>query len=439
VTRRAAGDTDSRLGYTDRRIVALAVPAFGALAAEPLYRLVDTAIVGRLGKEELGGVAIAVTVLSLVIAGSNFLAYGTTQRVANRLGSSDRSGASDVGVQAFWLAVIIGTVTAPLLALFADSLVSLLGASDDVVGFAVTYLRISAIGVPFVVAGLAAQGVQRGAQDFRTALVVLVAANLVNAVVEMVLVFGYDLGVAGAAWSTVVSQVGAGIALCWRSRRFLVDATERRPRWAQMQPLVAAGRHLMLRVMSMLAVFTGSTSIAARIDDATLAAHSIAITVFLFLALALDALAVPAQTLVADELGRGGPGALVVARRTIRLSIRFGVVLAVVLGLSAPLVARVFSAESDVISRATVALILLALVVVPGAIAFATDGALIGAGDYRFLGRAAFAYLMAVAPIAAVVLVVDGLGVTGIWIGLLVWMTLRAGVNLWRVRRLLDV
>jgi putative MATE family efflux protein len=335
--------------------------------------------------------------------------------------------------------VIIGIVAAPLLAFFADAFVSLLGASDDVVDFAVSYLRISAIGVPFVVAGLAAQGVQRGAQDFRTALVVLVAANLVNAVVEMVLVFGYDLGVAGAAWSTAVSQVGAGIALCWRSRRFLVDATERRPRWAQMQPLVAAGRHLMLRVMSMLAVFTGSTSIAARIDDATLAAHSIAITVFLFLALALDALAVPAQTLVADELGRGGPGALVVARRTIRLSIRFGVVLAVVLGLSAPLVARVFSSESDVISRATVALVLLALLVVPGSIAFATDGALIGAGDYRFLGRAAFAYLLAVAPIAAVVLAVDDLGVIGIWVGLLVWMILRAAVNLWRVLQLLDV
>jgi putative MATE family efflux protein len=438
VTRRAAGDTDSRLGDTDRRIVALAVPAFGALAAEPLYRLVDTAIVGRLGKEQLGGVAIAVSLLSLVIAGSNFLAYGTTQRVANRLGSQDRAGASDAGVQALWLALVIGVAAAPLLAFAAEPLAALLGASDDVIGFAVSYLRISSIGVPFVVVGLAAQGLQRGASDYRSALVVLVAANVVNAVVEVVLVFGFDLGVAGAAWSTVVSQLGAGVALCWRARPLLVDATELRPRWSGMRPLVAAGRHLMLRVVSMLAVFTGSTSIAARVDDATLAAHSIAVTVFFFLALALDALAVPAQTLVAEEVGRGGDEAGMVARRTLRLSVRTGVVIAGMLALSAPLVVRLFTAEDDVISRATVAVILLAVIVVPGSIAFATDGALIGAGDYRFLGRAAFGYLVAIAPIAVVVVVVDSLGIAGIWLGLLVWMILRAVVNLWRVHRLLD-
>ena len=120
------------LTATDRRILRLAAPAFGALAAEPLYRLVDTAIVGRLGKEQLGGVAIAISILSIVIAGSNFLAYGTTQRVANRLGADDPTGAANVGVQAFWLALFIGVTAAPLLAFFAEPLVSTLGASDEV-------------------------------------------------------------------------------------------------------------------------------------------------------------------------------------------------------------------------------------------------------------------------------------------------------------------
>ena len=233
----------------------------------------DTAIVGRIGTEELGGVAIAVSILSLVIAGSNFLAYGTTQRVANRLGSSDAAGAADVGVQATWLAAFIGLAAAPLLAVFAERLSSLLGASDDVLPFATTYLRISSIGVPFVLVGLAAQGTQRGASDYRSPLVVLVTANVVNAVVEVVLVFGFDLGVAGAAWSTVVAQVLAGVALFVLARPHLRSASAIRPTWSEMGPLLSAGRHLLLRVGAMLAVFTGATSLAARVDDATLAAH----------------------------------------------------------------------------------------------------------------------------------------------------------------------
>ena len=402
-----------------------------------MYRLVDTAIVARLGKEQLGGVAIAVSILSIVIAGSNFLAYGTTQRVANRLGAVDTAGASDVGVQAFWVAAFIGVTAAPLLAAFAEPLVSLLGASDEVVVFATDYLRISAVGVPFVLIGLAAQGTQRGASDYRSPLVVLVASNVINVVVEVVLVFGFDLGVAGAAWSTVVAQVIAGIALWMLTRPYLAEATSRRPRWREMAPLLSAGRHLLLRVGSMLAVFTGATSIAARVDDATLAAHSITVTMFLFLALTLDALAIPAQTLVAEELGRGGSGAAEVSERALRLSLRIGIGLAVLVAVSAPLVARAFTDESDVVDRATAGLWLLAAVLVPGSLAFATDGSLIGARDYRFLGRAALGYLVVVIPIAALVLAVPSLGIVGIWAGLLVWMTLRAAVNLRRVHRIL--
>lgn len=421
----------------DRRILRLAVPAFGALAAEPLYRLVDTAIVGRIGTEELGGVAIAVSILSLVIGGSNFLAYGTTQRVANRLGAADRAGAANVGVQAIWLAAMIGLAAAPLLAVVADPLARLLGASDDVLPFAVTYLRISSIGVPFVLVGLAAQGTQRGASDYRSPLLVLVASNVVNAIVEIVLVFGFDLGVAGAAWSTVVAQVLAGVALHVLSRSHLRSATSLRPVWSEMGPLLSAGRHLLLRVGAMLVVFTGATSLAARIDAPTLAAHSIAITMFLFLALTLDALAVPAQTLVAEELGRGGHGAAEVNRRAVRLSLIIGVSLAVALAATAPLIARIFTDDGDVISRATVGLWFLAAVLIPGSLAFATDGSLIGAGDYAFLGRAALGYLVAVIPIAIVVMLVPGLGIAGIWSGLLLWMTLRAVVNFRRSRRVL--
>ncbi len=369
------------------------------------------------------------SILSIVIAGSNFLAYGTTQRVANRLGAAEPSAAADVGVQALWLAVIIGVTVAPLLAVFAGPLADGLGASDAVLPFARTYLRISAIGVPFVLVVLAAEGTQRGASDYRSPLIVLVATNLLNVVLEVVLVFGFDLGVAGAAWSTVIAQAIAATTLWRLTRPYIAGATTRRPRWAEMAPLVSAGRYLLLRVGSMLIVFTGATSVAARVDDETLAAHSITYTMFIFLALTLDALAIPAQTLVAEELGKGGSGAAEVAHRSMRLSLVIGVVLALGVALSAPLVARAFTGDADVIARATVAGWILAAVLIPGSLAFATDGSLIGAGDYRFLGRAALAYLVAVIPIAAAVMWFPSLGIVGIWCGLLVWMSMRAAVN----------
>src|SRR5207245_10481926 len=82
------------LGERDRRILALAFPALGTLAIEPLYVLVDTAIVGRLGTVPLGGLALASVVLTTLVLVCNFLAYGTTARVAFLVGSGDRRAAA---------------------------------------------------------------------------------------------------------------------------------------------------------------------------------------------------------------------------------------------------------------------------------------------------------------------------------------------------------
>ncbi|MDA3031222.1 MAG: MATE family efflux transporter, partial [Actinomycetota bacterium] len=350
--------------------------------------------------------------------------------------------AANVGVQALWLAGTVGVLAVPLLIGFAHPVTAALGADGEVAVFAVDYLRIAALSVPFVVVSLAVQGVQRGSSDYRTPLVILVGSNIVNVVVELVLVFGFDMGIAGAAWSTVVAQIGAGVVFLFVIRRRLVDATQWRPNWAEMMPLLTAGRHLLLRVASILGVFTGATAIAARIDAPTLAAHQIVVTMFIFLALVLDGLAVPAQTLIAEELGRdtsaaGTTVALNLARRVIRLSLFVAVGLTVLVAASAPLVARAFSNDDAVVSRATSGLFLLAALMLPAAVAFACDGILIGAGDYRFIGRAAFAFLLAVLPIAVLVLATRSLGIVGIWVGLFGWVCLRAGVNRQRVERIL--
>jgi putative MATE family efflux protein len=423
---------------TDRRIIALAIPALGSLAVEPLYVLVDTAIVGRLGTAQLGGLALAGTELGFVVAGCNFLTYGTTERVARRLGAGRAADAADVGVQATWLAVLVGVVVAPLVALSAPWIAAALGGSGEVHDHAVSYLRIAALGIPFVVFALAAQGVQRGAADYRTPLVILLLANAVNTVLEVVFVFGFDWGIPGSAWSTVIGQVAAGVAFAVVVRRHLHAARHRRPEPAAMAPLLSAGKHLLLRVGSMMVVITGATAVAARTDEPTLAAHQIGASLLTFLALALDALAIPAQTLVADELGRHSfAGAAQLSRRSAWLSVVTAAILAALLALLAPVIPQAFTADAAVIDRATSIVRWLAIMLVPAALAFAYDGVLIGAADYRFLGRAALAYLAAMVPVGAVVLAAQW-GIAGIWGGLTLWMMLRAAVNHARQQRVLS-
>ena len=426
---------------TDRRILALAVPALGSLAVEPLYVLVDTAIVGRLGTAQLGGLALAASVLALVVAGCNFLTYGATERVAHRLGAGRGEDAADVGVQTLWLSVLVGLVVAPLIGFGAPVLARVLGGRGDVLDHATTYLQISAVGLPFVLVTLGAQGVQRGASDYRRPLVILLIANLVNTVLEVLFVFGFDWGVRGSAWSTVIAQVGAAVAFGVMVRRHLVAARARRPSWRGMAPLMSAGKYLILRVASMLVVFTGATAVAARVDAPTLAAHQIVNSMFGFLALVLDSLAIPAQTIVAEELGRAGRDAAAdVAGRSARLSLLAGAALAVPLAAAAPLLPHAFTDDPAVIDRAGPALWFLAALLLPGAVAFAYDGSLIGAGDYRFLGRAAFAYLALAVPLGVIVLAVNNdpvLGIAGIWGALTAWMALRAIVNRRRATHIL--
>ena len=414
----------------DRRILKLAAPALGSLAVEPVYVITDTAIVGRLGTNQLAGLAIAASVLSIVFAGANFLTYGTTQRVAGHLGRGDRDAAANVGVQAMWLAVLFGLPAALVLGLGAAPITSAFGATGAVAVHAVEYLSISAIGVPFILITLAAQGVLRGASNYVTPMWILVAANLANLVLELLFVFVFDFGVKGSAWSTVICQIAASAAFAVMLRRQLAAAPVQRPSWTGMSPLVSAGRHLLLRVGSMLLVLSGSTAIAARIDPPTLAAHQIVLTMFSFLALVLDALAIPTQTIVAEELGAGSPTtAAHVARRSAVLSLGAGIVLAVLIAALAPVLPYVFTGDAAVIERSTSGLWWLAAILIPGGIAFAYDGVLIGAGDYRFLGRAAFFYSLVLAPVAAVILRFPLLGIGGIWAGILLWMCIRAQVN----------
>ncbi|HZQ28128.1 MAG TPA: MATE family efflux transporter [Acidimicrobiales bacterium] len=411
-----------RLDATDKRILALAIPALGSLAIEPVYVLADTAIVGRLGTAPLGGLAIASTVLNTLMWVSNVLSYGTTAQVAFLVGRGDRKGAEQVGAQGLWLCGLLGIPAAVLVALLARPLAELLGGRGDVLHAAVTYLRISAVGVPAVLVTLLGHGWFRGLSDTRTPLRIVLVANVLNIVLEVVFVYGFRWGVAGSAWGTVVAQF---VAAAW----FLVLGVGgfARPVAQQLRRLLVIGRHLFFRTLALVAVLVLATSVAARVSTPTLAGHQIALQLFTFLALLVDALAIAAQALVGTSLGAGqAAGARETGMRLVRLGLLVGAGIGVVVIATSPVVPRIFTADGEVVHQATIALVLLGAMQVSGAVAFVLDGVLMGASDFRALQWITVAAGIAFLPFAAAVLHWHRLGIAGIWVGLFVWMTVRA-------------
>ncbi|HET6794416.1 MAG TPA: MATE family efflux transporter [Acidimicrobiales bacterium] len=418
----------------DRRIVALAVPALGALAVEPLYNLTDTAIVGHLGRAPLAGLALAATVLNVAGWSFGFLSMATTSQVAFRLGRGDREAAERAAAAAYWVAVVTGVVLAAAVAASARPVAALLGGQGRVQDQAVEYLRLSALGLPFLLVTLAGNGHLRGLEDTRTPLRITLGANLANLTLEVVLVYVAGAGIAGSALGTVTAQVLAAASFLVVARR-RAGRLPTRPGREETGALLRAGVVLFVRTAALVAALTAATAVAARLGAQVVGGHQIGLQVWLLLALTLDAMAVPAQVFVGQAMGREDAGeAGRVARRVLRLGLLVSVVLGVLTAALAGVVPAVFTADAAVRHNATLALVVVGLSQPLAALAFVYDGLLLGAGDYASLRRAMILALAGFAPLAALTLRFHRLGVAGVWGALACWMAARA-VILWRTWR----
>ncbi|MBW3557713.1 MAG: MATE family efflux transporter [Actinobacteria bacterium] len=395
----------------DREILRLAVPALGALAAEPLYILVDTAVVGHLGTPQLGGLAIAGAVLTTAFFLFNFLAYGTTAAVARLLGAGDLRGAAHQAVQGLWLAVAIGIGLALLGLAFAPAAVGLFGAGGDVREHAITYLRISSLGAPAVLVVLVGVGYLRGLQDTKLTLLVAAGSNVANLVLELVLIYGLGFGIGASAAATVVAQLGAAaVFVAILLRNVTAAKVPLRPHARRLRALVRVGRDLFVRTGSLLAALGLATAIASRLGATELAAHQIAFQLWSFLALVLDAIAIAGQAMIGRLLGAGvGDEARRAGRRMVQWGLVAGVVFAgAVLALRSLLV-PLFTQDPAVAALARDVLLAVALLQPANAVVFVLDGVLIGAGDLRYLAKAmALSSIVVFAPAAMLVLRREG-------------------------------
>jgi putative MATE family efflux protein len=404
------------LSPVDREIWRLAVPAFAALVAEPLFLLADSAIVGHLGTPQLAGLGVAGAILSSLLGLFVFLAYGTTSSVARALGAGDRRHALAQGIDGLWLALGLGLVVAVLGVTSAPALVDLFDPSEQVARHAVSYLRVASLGLPAMFVVFASTGVLRGLQDTRTPLVVAVAANIANIGLNVLLVYGLRLGIAGSALGTVLAQVAAA---GWLTAVVVRGARKYgAPLTPDLPGIRAAGRTgapLVVRTLTLRAALLITTYVATSQGEVSIAAHQIAFTMWTFLVFALDALAIAAQAMTGRYLGAADvAGARRVTRRLMGWGAASGVAFGVVLAGLSTVLGGLFTSDPEV-RRALAAVLIVAAVQQPvSGVVFVLDGVLIGAGDGVYLAWAGVLTLVVYAPLAIAVQAAGG-GLVWLW------------------------
>ena len=418
----------------DREIVRLALPALGALAAEPLYLLVDTAIVGHLGRSQLAALGIAFAILGGLFAIFNFLQYGTTAQVARAGGAGESETARRLGAQAVWLSLAFGIGVSVFVAVFAEQLVALMGGEGEAAGYAVTYLRIAAVGFPAAFLALGGQGYLRGIPDLRTPLVILIAGNAANLVLEVLFVYGFGWGIEGSAWGTAIAQLGMGAAFIVVILRQLRPG-EARVKIALARRVLSLGKLIFIRTMALFCSFVLAGAVAARFGDASIAAHQVAFQLWIFLALVLDSVAIAGQIIVGRELGAGRRNeAYGAGERMIWLSVGLGAAFAALMLVLASVLPRAFTGDAAVLDEAALLWPLFAIMQPLNGAVFALDGILIGAGDGPFLAGSMVAAFLACAGVLIASLAGDW-GIRGVWAALVILILVRLTLMTARFRR----
>ncbi|MFU8850563.1 MATE family efflux transporter [Micromonospora sp. SL1-18] len=406
------------------RIAALALPALVVLAAEPLYVLVDTAVVGHLGRVPLAALAVGGTVLTLIAWLGTVVAYGTTGRSARRFGSGDRAAAVAEGVQASWLALTVGVLVALSSQVGGGWLArTLVGGPGEVADAAAGWLRIAALGAPGLLLAAAGNGWLRGIQDTRRPLLFVLAPNLLSALLCPLLVYPLGLGLVGSAVANAVAQTISGGLF---AAALVRERVSLRPRPRLIRQQLVLSRDLLIRGVAFQASFLSATAVAARFGAAAVGAHQIAVQLWFFTALVLDALAIAAQALIGAALGAGdAAGARALARRIALLGGACGVAFAVLIAAGTGLVPSWFSSDPQVREQAMIAWPWFVALQPIGGVVFALDGVLIGAGDVGYLRNLTIvAALGGFLPAIWLAYGLD-LGLGGIWAGLMLFVVLR--------------
>ncbi|BDH78190.1 MATE family efflux transporter [Actinomyces naeslundii] len=438
----AVPDTSSPTSTSlNRQVLSLALPALGALIAEPLFVLADSAMVGHLGAVSLAGLSLASSILTTTVGLFVFLAYATTATTARLFGAGRRIEGLRAGVDGMWLALLLGLGAGAFLGLTAPWLTEAMGAHGPVAQAAIAYLRASCPGLPGMFVVLAATGVLRGLLDTRTPFVVATGGAVLNIVVNAILLYGVGMGIAGSGAGTAIAQTAMALALAGPiARTARAAGVGLLPHREGLRASLGSGTPLLIRSLSLRVAILATVWAATALGDVSLAAHQVVNALWTFAAFALDALAVAAQALIGTALGQAqrsdadsatsdtevdiaadtdtqsasataGWSIDELLRRLLAWGAGTGVLIGVLMAAGAAWLPHVFTSDPGVITAATPTLLVAASALPLAGVVYLLDGVLMGAGDGRYL---AWAGLLTLVPYVPLALLIGGGALPGV-------------------------
>ncbi|KAG4964187.1 hypothetical protein JHK85_039162 [Glycine max] len=430
--------SDSASVDVKRELISLTLPALASQAIDPLAQLMETAYIGRLGTVELASAGVSISIFNIISKLFNIpLLSVATSFVAEDIAKSSSAADAKTKQQlssvstALLLALALGFFEALALYLGAGAFLHLIGVPTQNPTYvpARHFLSLRAVGAPAVVLSLALQGIFRGIGNFSAVFLF------------PLLMYYFRLGVTGAAISTVISQYIGTMLMIWclNKRAELLP-----PKMGDLQfgsyiksgfcscfsydLWAVTGGFLLGRTLAVLSTMTLGTSIAARHGPVAMAAHQICMQVWLAVSLLTDALAASGQALIASSVSRHEYKVVKeVTSFVLRIGLVMGICLTAILGASFGSLATIFTQDSEVLQVVKTLALFVSASQPFNALAYIFDGLHYGVSDFRY---AAFSMMFVGAVSSAFLVFAPPLfGLQGVWLGLVLFMALRAAAG----------
>ncbi|GAA3942485.1 MATE family efflux transporter [Litoribacillus peritrichatus] len=324
-----------------RRLWLLAWPMMLSNITVPLLGLVDTAVLGHLEESKyLAGVALGTTLFTSVFWLFGFLRMGTCGMTAQAVGSQNTPRILQLLLSSGWLAVFIGLLLVLLSPLWMPLGLSLLAGNDatsnhEIYLQATLYAQWRILGAPFVLLNYAIIGWFVGRQNTKIPLYMLVVANLINILLDLILVIGFGMNVEGVALATLSADISAtllgGTFILYHYRDEFQKIHRWLPHLKTLKEMVFINRYIFVRTGTLLFTFALFTAQGARIGEETLAANAVLLTFLLLISNALDGFAHGAEALVGEACGQKNHGKVV---NVIRVCLIWSAISALILTLA---------------------------------------------------------------------------------------------------------
>lgn len=326
---------------------ALAIPALIGMLADPLLSLMDSAYVGRVGANELAALGACTSIFHLAFNAFRATTAATTSLVGNAENEEERVQIIKISLS---LGVVLGVIVTTILKLTGSWCLATMGvpATSPLFRPAHAYLGTRLWAAPAVLAIVVAEGAFRGYGDTTIPLLASLAASVINLVLDPILMFPLGMGVAGAAAATGLSQVGAAaVYLYYLLKRKMLPrrGTKSKVRSGGIiKTILGANVAMVCKQGSVLLAWAYATARATRIGSAHVAAHQVALSIWLVFALILDGAAVSAQVLMSKSLGTAKQVKSLVSYMT-RFALLQGLAATSLLTMLAPYLATMFTSD----------------------------------------------------------------------------------------------